>query len=335
LLLWREIDENEIVPQTATLGSVMLDVLNVTAPVFALVLCGYVAAARSMLPAGAIDGINAFVYWFALPAMLFRVAGLRPIGELFEPRLAAGIAVAGLVSFALAYSLARRSRFLGARPVSEAASFALGAAHGNVGYLGIALLGQLGEHLLPTVTVAIITDNIVLIALTIAILEMQRNQRGGMLGSIGTASRSVLVSPLLGSILLGLAFSAAGFKLPQSVDTFTRMLSGAAGPCALFAIGAALGNKPLRFNREIGVLLGIKLMVTPLVAAIMMVAVLPLEPTLAAAGVVCAALPAASNTFIIAQRYGLPTASVSAAILGGTLIAVVTVSAIIWATGLR
>ncbi len=322
-------------PQTATLGSVMLDVLNVTAPVFALVLCGYVAAARSMLPAGAIDGINAFVFWFALPAMLFRVAGLRPIDELFEPRLAAGIAVAGLVSFALAYSLARRSRFLGERPVSEAASFALGAAHGNVGYLGIALLGQLGEHLLPTVTVAIITDNIVLIALTIAILEMQRNQRGGMLGSIGTASRSVLVSPLLGSILLGLAFSAAGFRLPQSIDTFPRMLSGAAGPCALFAIGAALGNKPLRFNREIGVLVGIKLMVTPLVAAIMMVAVLPLEPTLAAAGVVCAALPAASNTFIIAQRYGLPTASVSAAILGGTLIAVVTVSAIIWATGLR
>jgi predicted permease len=313
----------------------MLDVLNVTAPVFALVLCGYVAAARSMLPAGAIDGINAFVYWFALPAMLFRVAGLRPIGDLFEPRLAAGIAVAGLVSFALAYRLARRSRFLGGRTVSEAASFALGAAHGNVGYLGIALLGQLGEHLLPIVTVAIITDNIVLIALTIAILEMQRNQRGGMLGSIGTASRSVLVSPLLGSILLGLAFSAATLKLPQSVDTFTRMLSGAAGPCALFAIGAALGNKPLRFNREIGVLVGVKLIVTPLVAAIMMVAVLPLEPTIAAAGVVCAALPAASNTFIIAQRYGLPTASVSAAILGGTLFAVVTVSSIIWVTGLR
>jgi predicted permease len=51
--------------------------------------------------------------------------------------------------------------------------------------------------------------------------------------------------------------------------------------------------------------------------------------------VVCAALPAASNTFIIAQRYGLPTASVSAAILGGTLFAVVTVSSIIWVTGLR
>ncbi len=314
----------------------MLDVINVTAPVFALVLCGYVAAARSMLPAGAIDGINAFVYWFALPSMLFRVAGLRPIAELFEPRLAAGIAIAGLSAFALAYWVARRGIVLKpGRTVSESASFALGASHGNVGYLGLALLGQIGEHLLPTVTVAIITDNIVLIALTILILEMRRDRRVSVLASLGTAARSVLVSPLLGSILVGLAFSVSGLALPQALDTFTRMLAGAAGPCALFAIGAALGNKPLNFSREIGLLIGIKLMATPTVAAVMMVVVLPVEPAVAAAGVVCAALPAASNTFIIAQRYGLPTESISAAILAGTMIAVVTVSTIIWATGLR
>ena len=314
----------------------MLDVLNVTAPVFALVLCGYVAAARSMLPAGAIDGINAFVYWFALPAMLFRVAGLRPIAELFEPRLAAGIAAAGLVSFGLAYWIARRGVLIGrARPLSESSSFALGASHGNVGYLGLALLGQIGEHLLPTVTVAIITDNIVLIAVTIAILEMQRGRQTSVLASMGTAARSVLISPLLGSILAGLIFSTAGFTLPQAVDTFTRMLAGAAGPCALFAIGAALGDKPFRFDREIGVLVAIKLIVTPVVAALMMLVILPLDPVVAAAGIVCAALPAATNTFIIAQRYGQPTAAISAAILGGTMIAVITVSTIIWAIGLR
>jgi predicted permease len=325
-----------IVPQTATLGSLMLDVLNVTAPVFALVLCGYVAAARAMLPSGAIDGINAFVYWFALPSMLFRVAALRPLSELFEPGLAAGIALAGLTSFGLSYLIARRSALGHAnRSVSESASFALGASHGNVGYLGLALLGQLGDHLLPAVTVAIITDNIVLIALTILILELQRDRSGGLVGSLATAGRSVLVSPLLGSILAGLVFSAAGFSLPQAADTFTRMLAGAAGPCALFAIGAALGGRPFRFNREISTLVAIKLVVTPSVAALMMMVIWPLDPTVAAAGVVCAALPAASNTFIIAQRYGLPTPAISAAILGGTLIAVVTVSTIIWATGLR
>jgi malonate transporter len=324
------------VPQTATLDSLMLDVLNVTAPVFALVLCGYVAAARAMLPPGAIDGLNAFVYWFALPSMLFRVAGLRPIADLIEPRLAAGIAVAGLVSFALAYWIARRGGLLGpAKPVPASASFALGASHGNVGYLGLALLGQIGDHLLPTVTLAIITDNIVLIALTILVLEMQRGRQAGVLASLGTAAKSVLVSPLLGSILLGLAFSIAGLSLPQAVDTFTRMLAGAAGPCALFAIGAALGNKPWQFDREIGVLVAIKLIVTPTVAALMMLVILPLDPLVAAAGIVCAALPAASNTFIIAQRYGQPTSAISAAILGGTMIAVVTVSGIIWASGLR
>ena len=323
-------------PQTAKLDSLMLDVLNVTAPVFALVLCGYVAAARAMLPPGAIGGLNAFVYWFALPSMLFRVAGLRPIADLFEPRLAAGIAAAGLASFALTYWIVRRGGLLGqAKSVPESASFSLGASHGNVGYLGLALLGQIGDHLLPTVTLAIITDNIVLIALTIVVLEMQRGRQANVLASLGTAAKSVLLSPLLGSILLGLVFSIAGLALPQAVDTFTRMLAGAAGPCALFAIGAALGDRPFQFDREIGTLVAIKLIVTPLVAALMMLVILPLDPVVAAAGIVCAALPAASNTFIIAQRYGQPTAAISAAILGGTMIAVVTVSAIIWASGLR
>lgn len=327
--------ETRIVPQTATLGTLMLAVLEVTAPVFALVLCGYVAAARAMLPAGAIDGINAFVYRFALPAMLFRVAGLRPIGDLLEPGLAAGIAAAGLSAFGLAFWLARRGTLGGSRPTAESASLALAAAHGNVGYLGIALLGQLGEHLLPTVTLAIITDNIVLIALTIVILELQRDRRASVAASVATASRSVLLSPLLGSILLGLALSASGFKLPTAADTFTRMLAGAAGPCALFTIGAALGNKPLAFNREIGLLIVIKLIFAPLVAALVMIVLLPIDPVVAAAGIVCAALPAASNSFIIAQRYGMPTGGISATILGGTTLAVVTITAIIWFTGLR
>ena len=312
----------------------MLEVLAVTLPVFALVLCGFIAAGRNMLPVGAVDGLNAFVYWFALPAMLFRVAGLRPISELFDPGLAAGISIAGLACFALAYRLARSGGLGGGpRSVRAAAALSLAAAHGNVGYLGIALLGQLGERFLPTVTLAIIVDNVVLIALTLVILESQpgvNRARGA-----ANALRSVVLSPLLGSILAGIAWSLTGFAMPQVFDSFTRMLSGAAGPCALFAIGAALGGRRLTLDRESGTLMAIKLLVGPAVAAVLMFGILPMDPALAAAGVVCASLPAASNSFIIAQRYGIPTASISAALLGGTAIAVFTVSFAIWATGLR
>ena len=47
-------------PVGSTIGSV-LHVLLVTFPFFALVLCGYLAARRGVLPQPAIPGLNTFV----------------------------------------------------------------------------------------------------------------------------------------------------------------------------------------------------------------------------------------------------------------------------------
>lgn len=62
----------------------MLDVLLVTFPFFALVLCGYVAARRRMLPFEAISGLNSFVLYFALPCMLYRFGAQTPIAQLLD-----------------------------------------------------------------------------------------------------------------------------------------------------------------------------------------------------------------------------------------------------------
>jgi predicted permease len=50
----------------------MLAVLATTFPFFALVLCGWLAAERRLLPDSAIPGLNGFVLFFALPCLLFR-----------------------------------------------------------------------------------------------------------------------------------------------------------------------------------------------------------------------------------------------------------------------
>ena len=50
----------------------MQAILAVTVPFFALVLCGYLAARRHVLPESAIPGLNTFVLYFSLPCMLFR-----------------------------------------------------------------------------------------------------------------------------------------------------------------------------------------------------------------------------------------------------------------------
>lgn len=45
----------------------MLTILAITFPFFALVLCGYLAVRRKLLPLAAIGGLNSFVLYFALP----------------------------------------------------------------------------------------------------------------------------------------------------------------------------------------------------------------------------------------------------------------------------
>ena len=62
----------------------MLQVLTVTFPFFALVLCGYLAARRRLLPLEAIAGLNGFVLFFALPCMLYRFGASTPIAQLLD-----------------------------------------------------------------------------------------------------------------------------------------------------------------------------------------------------------------------------------------------------------
>ena len=67
----------------------MLSVLLITFPFFALVLCGYLAARRGVLPQPAIPGLNAFVLYFALPCMLLRFGARLPVAELLDPAVLA------------------------------------------------------------------------------------------------------------------------------------------------------------------------------------------------------------------------------------------------------
>ena len=66
----------------------MTDILSVTFPFFALVLCGYVAARARLLPLDAVPGLNMFVLYFALPCMLYRFGSGTPLWQLFNPVVA-------------------------------------------------------------------------------------------------------------------------------------------------------------------------------------------------------------------------------------------------------
>src|SRR6188474_3519652 len=77
--------------------SAVLGILFVTFPFFALVLCGYLAARRGLLPQLAIPGLNTFVLYFALPCMLYRFGASTPIAQLLDGAAIAVYLVCALV----------------------------------------------------------------------------------------------------------------------------------------------------------------------------------------------------------------------------------------------
>ena len=114
----------------------MLSILLVTFPFFVLVLCGYIAARRAMLPQAAIPGLNSFVLYFALPCMLYRFGASTPIAQLLDVSLIGVYLLCALIMVGFTIAVTR-----GPRTGWNDASFgALVAAFPNTGFMGVPLL---------------------------------------------------------------------------------------------------------------------------------------------------------------------------------------------------
>jgi malonate transporter len=310
----------------------MLTVLEVTLPVFALVFCGWISARRQLMSAESIEGINAFVFWFALPAMLLRAVAAHPVSQIADPRFLSAFLLAALLMF---FGSRLFARTLDADSAART-GFAFASTHGNIGYLGLPLVAQLGDpSRLPAMVMAMIVDIFVVIVLAIVLFESARSDNTGVskMRRLRGALGGLLRTPLILGIAAGLVLSVTGATLPTPVDAFVRLLASAAGPCALFAIGASLGARRVALDHNVGALIVLKLAVHPALVAGTMT-LFGVDPALAAIGVLAAALPTASNTFILSQRYGVSTQSIGAAIVAGTFGGAATVSFVIWALGL-
>lgn len=314
----------------------MQPILAVTAPFFALVLCGWAAARLHVLPESAIPGLNAFVLYFALPCLLFRFGASTPVLQTLHPGVLGVYLVAALamVAFTIAVTIGEHVT------LKDAAFGALVAAFPNTGFMGVPLLvALLGPAAAGPAISTITADLIVTSTLCLALAEAH----GQGQQSAGVAARRILLgvakNPMPWAIALGAAFSAAGWTLPGTAETIVRMLADAASPVALFTIGAVLWRAgrhahtrtpPSRF---VPVAL-IKLLVHPLLVLALGLAArrlgVPLPDFALTVIVLVAALPSASNVSILAERYGADNGRIARIIMTSTALAFVTFSATAW-----
>ena len=322
----------------------MQAVLAVTVPFFALVLAGYLAGRRQVLPETAIPGLNAFVLYFALPCLLMRFGMNTPLRELLNPSLLAVYLAAALlmVFFTISVSLNKSVN------LKDAAFGALVAAFPNTGFMGVPLLvALLGPAAAGPVICTVLADLLVTSSMCIALAQSASHdpassQAQGWRQATLRALRGALSNPLPWSIAIGAGLSLAGWRLPGPLDVMVNMLADAATPVALFTIGAVLWragqhtHTQTRLRDYVPVAL-IKLLVHPLLVFALAGAARALGAPLTAFQVIvltlAAALPSASSVSLLAERFGADNGRIARIIMASTVLAFVSFSSLAWLFG--
>ncbi len=320
----------------------MQAILAVTIPFFALVLCGYLAAHRHVLPESAIPGLNAFVLYFALPCMLFRFGAHTPIAQLLNPVLLLVYLAAALLIVFVVVSFSLNERV----GLKDASFGALVAAFPNTGFMGVPMLvALLGPGAVGPLVVTLLVDLFVTSSLCIALAQAAEKGPDGENGAraaAGRALRGTVSNPLPWSIALGAVFGGLGLVLPGPAQAVVDMLASAATPVALFTIGAVLHRAGQHASRRtpladyVPVAL-VKLLVHPLLVLLLGLAARGLGAPVTGFQLLvltlAAALPSASNVSLLAERFKADNGRIARIIMTSTVLAFASFTLVAWGLG--
>ncbi len=306
-----------------------MDVAGLALPFFGLIFLGALAGRIWRKDESGLVWLNVFVIYFALPALFFRLISATPIEQLANGRfvLATSFATFSVLALSFAFAMLRTRG-----EVAQSTIQALLGGYGNVGYMGAPLaIVSLGQA--AAVPAALIFCFDVALAFTLAPLMMALAGAGG--GSrarlLRDIPRTVLLHPFILPTLLGVAGAALQFRPPDPVDRLLAALGNAAAPCALFALGVTVACRPLkRVPGELPVLIAMKLVVHPLVVLAILGWIGGFQQIWVKTAVLMASLPPAATIYVLAAQYETYVQRASSAILIGTGVSVVTVTAVLY-----
>ena len=306
----------------------MQTVLDIVLPVFGLILLGYGVARTPLLDEAGIKGLNNFVFYVAIPVLLFRSMSQLSIPDTIDPLMPVAYFCAAGIVFAGGLLVGRKVFKL---PLDESAMMAMGCTYSNLLLLGLPLAFlAFGDEGLLAILLIISFHPLILITLATIIIELARGQgaHGGrvLLSALGALVRN----PVLIGMAAGLLWGTTGLGLPKPLATMADLLKAAASPTALFAVGASLTRFTIRGDAaQSATMIVAKLFVLPALVWMSCTFVFSVGPLWTAVATLAAAMPSGVNTFLLASAYNTYLARSATAVLISTALSVLTVGALI------
>jgi len=290
-------------------------------PIWALTAVGYAARRRELLSDSAASVLGRFVFHLAMPAALFMKLSATPLSSFDYRSLAAfGVSTAAVVGAGWLAAGRLFGRKAGERPL-----WGMAAGYVNSANLGIPIAQQVLHSVSFLAEVVLLQ---VLVVTPIIVIALDRH--GDAAGRVRVRRIASLPArnPVILASALGLLWSAARLPVPSAASGSLNLLAQAAVPVALIALGASLhldsGPRPTRAESVTVTVL--KLVAQPLVAFAVGL-LLHLTHAQLLAVVVCAGLPTAQNTFILAQEYAVGEAFTGRTVMVTTAFSLATLAA--------
>lgn len=307
----------------------MAEITGLVLPFFGMILLGYLAAKITRQPAEALGWLNTFIIYIALPALFFKLVSKTPIEQLTRVDFILANVGATYLVFALIFVV---GLYLRRATVDEATVQGLAAAYGNIGYMGpgLALLA-FGEPAAVPVALVFCFENMLHFTVAPALMSFSGGDKRSAAAVAGDVVRRIVTHPFILATAAGFIAAFLSFEAPAPLQRLIDYLAQAAAPCALFAMGVTLALRPLkRVPPEITYIVPAKLLLLPLAMYLVLGAAGNFDPVWVYTAVLLAALPTATNVFVIGQQYGVWQERASATILITTVLSVATVTLLLY-----
>ncbi|MBI3547251.1 MAG: AEC family transporter, partial [Gammaproteobacteria bacterium] len=280
----------------------MDQVIGVALPLFAIILCGYIARKKQLLNEVSTTGLVNLVYYFLLPAFLFIKTMSSTLHQGLDWRLLGSFYGAGAIIFIIALvsgrMLYRHSRV-------SLAIRGLAAISSNTGYMGMPLvILAFGSAAIAPAVAIVVFDNILVLIGGSLLMEITQGKQAHWKQALMQVLHGIPRNPIIMSVPLALVLLIANISLPQPLRAFGELLSNAAIACALFALGATLAIRTTKVRHaDVWQVIALKLLLHPLIVFLLARYVFALEPLNIKIAVTMATLPVAVNIYILASRY--------------------------------
>ncbi len=303
----------------------MLANLQIVLPVFLLVGAGYLAAKCKLFNSDQADTVMKFAYTFAIPALLFSAVAKLDLAAAFKPQLMLSFYVGNTAVFIIGSLIARH---FFKRPPGAAVAVGFSGMFANSVLLGLPIMERaFGPEALQPVYALVAIHAPYCYIVGITTMEVVRSNAQPLAKTLKRVLAEIFTNSLTIGLLLGFVVNLSGITLPIYIWSPIEMMTSAALPTALFALGGILVRYRLADRiAETSVVLVLKLLVHPGIAYVMAVYVFDLSIEFTRAAVITAAMAPGVNVYVFANMYDRAKGTAANAVLLGTAVSIISVS---------